>query len=77
MHSAVSPAGQEPIALRVAGSVGYTVNTWERLVKILAQRKVRLADLITHRLPLSSWQQAFELCEQKLAIKVLISPDEK
>jgi L-iditol 2-dehydrogenase len=45
------------------------------LMKILAQRKVRLADLITHRLPLSQWQQAFELCEQKRAIKVLISPD--
>jgi L-iditol 2-dehydrogenase len=61
--------------LQVAGSVGYTVHTWDRLMKILAQRKVRLADLITHRLPLSQWQQAFELCEQKRAIKVLISPD--
>ncbi len=62
--------------LQVAGSVGYTVHTWERLMKILAQRKVRLDDLITHRLPLARWQEAFELCEQKQTIKVLISPDE-
>lgn len=62
--------------LQVAGSVGYTVHTWERLMKILTQGKVRLADLITHRLPLSRWQEAFGLCEQKQAIKVLISPDQ-
>jgi threonine dehydrogenase-like Zn-dependent dehydrogenase len=45
-------------------------------MKILAQRVVRLNDLITHKLMLSQWQQAFDFCEQKRAIKVLISPEE-
>jgi len=60
--------------LRVAGSVGYTVRTWERLQKILDQRAVVLKDLITHEMPLEQWKQAFELCRNKQAIKVLLSP---
>lgn len=60
--------------LRVTGSVGYSVQTWERLVKILSQGKVRLDDLITHKLPLAQWQDGFALCQQKQAIKVLLAP---
>jgi L-iditol 2-dehydrogenase len=60
--------------LKVAGSVGYTPATWERMMKILGQRAVRLDDLITHRLPLAQWREGFDLCESKEAIKVLITP---
>src|SRR5262249_30049924 len=63
--------------LKVAGSVGYTPATWDRMLKILNQRAVRLDDLITHRLPLAQWRDGFDLCESKDAIKVLISPKEK
>ena len=60
--------------LRVAGSVGYSVGTWERLVKILDQKTIRLDDLITHKMPLEQWRDAFDLCLNKQAIKVLLSP---
>ncbi len=60
--------------LKVAGSVGYTPATWDRMMKILRQGAVRLNDLITHRLPLAQWREGFDLCESKAAIKVLISP---
>ena len=60
--------------LRVVGSVGYTTSTWDRLLKILEQKVVSLDDLITHRMPLERWQDAFKLCERKQAIKVLLSP---
>jgi L-iditol 2-dehydrogenase len=60
--------------LRVRGSVAYSVRTWERLLRILGQGKIRLADLVTHTLPLERWEEAFELCEKKRGIKVLISP---
>lgn len=60
--------------LRVAGSVGYSVETWERLVKILDQKAIRLDDLITHKMPLEQWRDAFDLCLNKQAIKVLLSP---
>jgi L-iditol 2-dehydrogenase len=60
--------------LKVAGSVGYTPATWDRMMKILGQRAVRLDDLITHRLPLAQWREGFDLCERREAIKVLITP---
>jgi len=60
--------------LHVVGSVAYSVSTWHRLLKILNQRAIKLADLITHELPLEGWKTAFDLCERKEAIKVLISP---
>ncbi len=62
--------------LKVAGSVGYTPATWDRMMKILRQGAVRLDDLITHRLPQAQWREGFDLCESKDAIKVLISPKE-
>ena len=62
--------------LHVVGSVAYSVATWDRLLKILNQGAVRLDDLITHTLPLERWKEAFDLCEQKKALKVLISPGE-
>jgi L-iditol 2-dehydrogenase len=60
--------------LRVVGSVGYTAATWDRLLKVLTQKSVSLTDLISHKLPLERWQEAFKLCESKEAIKVLLSP---
>lgn len=60
--------------LQVKGSMGYTVNTWERLIRILEQKKIRLGDLVTHKLPLHQWREAFDLCTQKAGIKVLLSP---
>jgi len=60
--------------LQVVGSVAYSINTWDRLLKILNQRAIRFDDLITHRLPLERWKEAFDLCESKKALKVLVSP---
>jgi L-iditol 2-dehydrogenase len=61
--------------LQVKGSVGYTAGTWERMMRILEQGKVRLKELITHRFPLEQWREAFDTCEQKTGIKVLIAPN--
>jgi L-iditol 2-dehydrogenase len=56
------------------GTVGYTVKTWERTMRILQQGRVRLDDLISHRMPLERWQDAFDLCTTGEGLKVLISP---
>jgi L-iditol 2-dehydrogenase len=61
--------------LTMAGSVCYTARTWERMMKIYAEGRVRLNDLISTRLPLSEWQTAFRLCDEKKAIKVLMYPE--
>lgn len=60
--------------IRMAGSVGYTVETWIRMLKILEQGKVHLGDVITHKLPLDEWQKGVAACENKSALKVLLHP---
>lgn len=60
--------------LKVAGSVGYSAVTWERVIRILEQGRVKLGDLISHRLPLDEWRLGFDLCERKEGLKVLLSP---
>ena len=51
--------------LTVSGSVCYTQRTWERMLKIYAQGRVRLNDLLSASLPISDWRKAFDLCSQK------------
>ncbi|MBK5292129.1 MAG: alcohol dehydrogenase catalytic domain-containing protein [Acidobacteriia bacterium] len=60
--------------LEVRGSVCYSEQTWHRMMRILNQGSVRLADLITTRLPLTDWKKGFDLCMDKQAVKVLITP---
>lgn len=62
--------------LTVQGSVGHSLRTWDRVMRILAQRTVRLDDLITHRFALSSWREAFDVCVRKEGMKVLLHPGE-
>jgi L-iditol 2-dehydrogenase len=61
--------------LRMAGSFAYTAQTWGRMMRLLDQRRIRLGDLITTRLPLDGWEEAFRLCMDKEAVKVLIDPN--
>ena len=58
--------------LAFKGTVGYTVKTWERTMRILEQGRVRLDDLISHRMPLEQWKDAFDLCTSGEGLKVLI-----
>jgi L-iditol 2-dehydrogenase len=60
--------------LQVVGSVGYNAGSWVRMLTILAQGRVRLGELITHRLPLAQWREGFAACQDKLAVKVLLQP---
>jgi L-iditol 2-dehydrogenase len=62
--------------LRLQGSITYTANTWDRMMKIYAQGRVRLDDLISVKLPISDWRNAFDLCMEKRALKVLMYPEE-
>lgn len=61
--------------LQVTGSICYTAKTWERVMKIFAQGRVRLNDMISEKLPISEWREAFELCTTKRSLKVLMYPE--
>lgn len=62
--------------LTMRGSICYTANTWDRMMRIYAQGRVRLNDLVSTKLPISEWRTAFELCTDKKALKVLMYPIE-
>ena len=61
--------------LTMSGSICYTAQTWERMMKIYAEGRIRLHDLISTKLPISEWRTAFALCADKTAIKVLMYPE--
>jgi L-iditol 2-dehydrogenase len=61
--------------LKVTGSICYTAKTWERVMKIFAQGRVRLNDMISAKLPISQWREAFDLCTTKKSLKVLMYPE--
>lgn len=59
--------------LRLFGSLGHSLSSWQRVMRILEQRRIDLTPLISHVLPLESWAEAFELCESKRGVKVLLT----
>lgn len=60
--------------LTICGSVCYTTRTWERMMRIFEQGRIRLNDLVSTKLPISEWRTAFDLCADKKALKVLMHP---
>jgi L-iditol 2-dehydrogenase len=63
--------------LRVLGSLGHSLSSWDRVMRIVGQSGVDLRAIVTHVLPLSRWREAFDLCESKRAVKVLLHYDEQ
>ncbi len=60
--------------LTVAGTVCYTAQTWARMFEIFAQRRIGLGDLVSHRLPITQWREAFDLVSNRRSLKVLMYP---
>src|SRR5687768_13750915 len=49
--------------LTIAGSICYTAATWQRMMAIYAQGRIRLHDLVSAALPITEWRSAFDLCQ--------------
>ncbi len=60
--------------LTLRGSICYTTRTWDRMMRIFEQGRIRLDDLVSTKLPISEWRTAFDLCAGKKALKVLMYP---
>ncbi|MBU8906128.1 alcohol dehydrogenase catalytic domain-containing protein [Desertibacillus haloalkaliphilus] len=58
--------------LVVKGSMGHGITTWEKVMEILKKSGDDLEKIITHRFPLSRWEEAFKICDAKDGAKVLI-----
>lgn len=59
--------------VQLFGSLAHSMKTWERVMRILEQRKVNLKPIITHKFALTDWKGAFDMCERKKGGKVLLS----
>ena len=48
--------------------------SWQRAIDLAASGQLPVAKVITHRLPLSDWELAFEEIEAQRALKVILHP---
>ena len=62
--------------LHLQGVFSSNWRSWYRALRLVRQGHVQLKPLITHRLPLSEWRQAFELLWRHEGMKVLLLPEE-
>lgn len=60
--------------LRVTGSLGQRWTSWQRALSLMAQDQVDTKSLVSHILPLTEWQEAFRLLEQKQGLKIVLEP---
>jgi len=60
--------------LMIRGSICYTAQTWDRMMRIFEEGRIRLHDLVSSTLPISEWRRAFDLCTDKKVLKVLMYP---
>ena len=61
--------------VRLFGSLGHSLRTWQRVMRIIEQGKIDIGSVVSHELPLSCWRQGFDLCESKQGIKVMLRYD--
>lgn len=60
--------------LHLHGSIAYTNETFERSIEMLSSRLVKTDPIVSHRMPLSRVNEAFELILKGDANKVLLKP---
>lgn len=60
--------------LIASGSNASTPGSWLRAIRLMSDGTVKTEPLITHRFPISEWEQAFDTFEQKDGVKVLLQP---
>jgi L-iditol 2-dehydrogenase len=54
-------------------STGYT--SWDRTIHLVAGGLIPAGEIVTHRMPLSEWRNAFDEIESRRALKVLLIPE--
>ncbi len=60
--------------LKVTGEIAHKPSAWERSIRLIKNNQVDLKPLVTHRLPLSKWEEGFKLFQSREACKVVLVP---
>jgi 2-desacetyl-2-hydroxyethyl bacteriochlorophyllide A dehydrogenase len=62
-------------AITITGHMAYDTSTWKNCINLLQRGMIDSKSLITHRLPLSQWEEGFKLMMGRDAIKVILTYD--
>jgi L-iditol 2-dehydrogenase len=60
--------------LVITGTNASVTPAWPKALKLLAQKQVDAARLITHRFPIADWDKALEVVKNKQGVKVMLKP---
>ena len=61
--------------VQVQGTFATVASSWRKALALLRAGQLQTAPLISHRLPLEEWQQAFDLFERREGVKIVFSPN--
>ncbi len=61
--------------VQVQGTFATVASSWRKTLALLRSGQLRTAPLISHRLPLEAWQEAFDLFEGREGVKIVFSPE--
>ena len=61
-------------AARLQGSFSHTWQTWENCLQLMAAGSVNMDDMITHEYSIAEWETAYELVEERQAVKAVLRP---
>lgn len=62
--------------ISIRTSFAGSIQSWDRTMALLRQKKIDLAPLVSDVLPITEWQTAFDRFERKQDMKILLSPVE-
>ena len=60
--------------LQVTGSFAQKWSAWKRALSLMGKNMIDLKSLITEKLPLDCWEQAFSKLNEKKGIKIILDP---
>ena len=63
-------------ACSITFSLGTGYEAWKLALQFMKSKKINVAPLITHKLPLENFELGFKLLDEKKAVKVLLIPEE-
>jgi L-iditol 2-dehydrogenase len=63
--------------LVVTGSNATVPTAWPRALRLLADGRVDVSGVITHRFPLGGWDEALDTVQRRVGIKVLLRPGDE
>ena len=60
--------------LSVTGTNAHVPSAWPQALKFMAEGRINIRRLITHRFPLIAWDQALQTAQTKQGVKILLKP---